>query len=295
MAETQELAGVEISNPDKILFPKSGITKLHLAQYYVEVAEYMLPHLHNRPISMQRFPNGIAKPGFYQKERSEHFPKFVKPVRVKLKTEGSKTYVLVHNEQTLAFLANQGNIPIHIWLSQKGNINKPNKIIWDLDPTDADFEKVREGAFLLRDFFKECAGIEPFIKTTGSRGLHIVIPIKAENSFTKVRNTAKKLADALAKKHPELFTTEMLKKERGKNVFVDYLRNGFAQTAVAPYSVRPKEGAPVAMPIHWEQLENNEFNSQSYTIKNAIKHLEKTGDIWKDMYSKPYDLKDLHI
>lgn len=295
MSESAEIAGVEITHPDKILFPKSGITKLQLAAYYVAVADYMLPHLENRPISMQRFPNGIGKPGFYQKERTEHAPKFVKPVRVKLKTEGSKTYVLVHNEQTLAYLANQSNIPIHTWLSRKGNINKPDVVIWDLDPTDNDFEKVREGAFLLRDFFKECAGIEPFLKTTGSRGLHIVIPIKPENSFLKVRQTAKKLADELAKKHPKLLTTEMLKASRGKKVFVDYLRNGFAQTAVAPYSVRAKEGATVSMPIHWKQIEDKKFDSQHYNIQNALTHLKKTGDIWKNIYTKPYKLEDLHI
>ncbi|MGZ5243851.1 MAG: non-homologous end-joining DNA ligase [Bacteroidia bacterium] len=295
MSKTEELAGVEISSPDKILFPKSGITKLQLAEYYALVSGYILPHLYNRPISMQRFPNGIAKPGFYQKERSENFPDFVKPVRVKLKTEGSKTYILVNNTKTLVFLANQSNIPIHTWLSQKGNINKPNVIIWDLDPNDSDFEKVREGAFLMRDFFKETANIEPFIKTTGSRGLHIVIPIKPENTFLKVRKLAKKLADELAHKHPKLFTTVMLKKDRGKKVFVDYLRNGFAQTAVSPYSVRPKEGAPVAMPIYWKQLEGNDLNAQHYTIENALAHLKKHGDIWKDMYKKPYKLEDLHI
>ena len=295
MSESTEIAGVEISSPDKILFPKTGITKLELAQYYAAVADYILPHLKDRPISMQRFPSGIGKPGFYQKERTENAPKFVKPVRVKLKEEGSKTYVLVHNTETLVYLANQNNIPIHTWLSQKGNLNKPNLVIWDLDPNDGDFEKIREGAFLLRDFFKENANIEPFIKTTGSRGLHIVIPIKPENTFLKVRNTAKKLADTLAQKHPKLFTTEMLKAARGKKVFVDYLRNGFAQTAVAPYSVRAKEGAPVAMPIHWEQLEDKSFNSQHYTIKNAIPHLEKTGDLWKRIYDKPFDVKDLHI
>lgn len=295
MRKTAEVAGVEISSPDKILFPKTGITKRQLAEYYAAVSEYILPHLHNRPISMQRFPNGIAKPGFYQKERSDYFPAFVKPVRVKLKNEGSKTYVLVHNTETLVYLANQSNIPIHTWLSRKGNINKPDLVIWDLDPTDASFEKVREGAFLMRDFFKESFKIEPYLKTTGSRGLHIVIPIKPENSFTTVRKLAKQIADDFAAKHPKLFTTEMLKKERGKKVFVDYLRNSFAQTAVAPYAVRPKEGAPVAMPIHWKQLGDKDFDSQHYNIGNALDHLKKTGDIWKDLYKKPIDLSDLHI
>ncbi|RYY28879.1 MAG: hypothetical protein EOO04_08000 [Chitinophagaceae bacterium] len=167
MSAPAKISGVEISHPDKILFPKSGITKLELVEYYVAVADYMLPHLQNRPITMQRFPNGIGKIGFYQKERSENAPNYVKPVRVKLKNEGSKTYILVHNNSTLAYLANQANIPIHTWLSRKGNINKPDMVIWDLDPNDDDFEKVREGAFLLRDFFKEYAGIEPFLKTTG--------------------------------------------------------------------------------------------------------------------------------
>lgn len=282
---------IEISSPDKILFPESKITKEELVDYYVNVAPYMVPHLENRPLTMIRYPQGIGEKGFFQKEASEHFPDYIKRVKVKLKNGEPKVYATINNAATLAYLANMYCIPMHNWLSRKGKINHPDMIIWDLDPSDTDFEKVRKSAFLLKDFLANELGLTPFIKTSGSRGLHVTLPIVTDYSFTKARNFALKVSEAIVSKYPELMTVEMQKKDRGDKVFVDYLRNAFSQSAVAPYSVREKEGAPVAMPISWEELKDKNLNSQSFNIKNSLPHLKKQGDLWKDLHKKPQKLE----
>lgn len=283
---------VKLSHPEKVLFPESGITKQDIADYYEQVAPYMLRHLEDRPISMQRFPSGIDHQGFYQKEAPDYFPDYVKRAKVKLKNGESKEYVMVNNTETLLYLTNIASIPVHTWLSKKGKLNNPDMMVWDFDPSDKDFEKVREAAFIAREFFN-AADIEPFLKTTGSRGLHIIIPIKPDEGFNQVRKLARKISARLAKQHPELLTVETLKDERGKKVFVDYLRNGFAQTAVAPYSVRPKEGAPVATPITWEELKDKKLHAQSFTIQNILPRLKKKGDLFEDLHKHAYSFKAL--
>lgn len=292
MAKKNKVEEVELSHPDKVLFPESGITKQDIADYYEAVANYMLPHLKDRPISMQRFPNGIDHQGFYQKEAPDYFPDYIKRAKVKLKNGESKEYVMVNNAETLTYLTNIGCIPIHTWLSKKGKLNNPDMLVWDFDPSDKDFEKVREAAFIAREFFNK-ADIEPFLKTTGSRGLHIIIPIKPDTGFTQVRALARKISAKLAKQHPDLMTTETLKDERGHRVFVDYLRNGFAQTAVAPYSVRPKEGAPVAAPISWEELEDKKLDAQTFTIHNTPARLKKKGDLLAHLHQHAFSFKAL--
>jgi bifunctional non-homologous end joining protein LigD len=286
--KTASPSPVKISHPDKVLFPESGITKQDLADYYLAIAPYMLPHLEDRPISMQRYPNGIGHSGFFQKEASDYFPDYIKQLRVKLKNGESKCYVRIANAETLVYLANQGNIPVHTWLSRKGKLNNPDMIIWDLDPSDGDFEKVRKSAFIVKKKLEEY-GLDPWLKTTGSRGLHLALPIKPLFNYTKIRDFAKKLAEEVAGENPELLTTETSIAARGDKVFVDYLRNGFAQTAIAPYSVRAKENAPVAMPLEWAELKKKSLNAQSFNIHNALQRMKKTGDVWKDFYKKPYD------
>jgi bifunctional non-homologous end joining protein LigD len=165
-------------------------------------------------------------------------------------------------------------------------------IIWDFDPTDGDFEKVRKGAFILYEKFMK-HGIEPFLKTTGSRGLHVILPIEPEVSFLKTRTLAKKIADFITKENPVLLTTEFEISERGNKVFVDYLRNGFAQTAIAPFSVRARENAPISAPITWKQLESNKMHSQYYNIQNILPRLKKQGELFNNLHSKPYSLKEI--
>jgi bifunctional non-homologous end joining protein LigD len=283
---------VKITHPDKVLFPKSGITKGDLVNYYTSVAEWMLPHLHGRPISIQRYPEGIGQQNFFQKEASEYFPSFVKRQKVKLRTGESKQYITVENVETLAYLANLGTIPLHTWLSCKGHLNTPDMLIWDFDPSDKSFDKAREGAFIARDILKK-AGITPFLKTTGSRGLHVIVALEPQANYTKVRSLAQKISVRMAKENPKLLTTAFEKADRGNRVFVDYLRNGFAQTAIAPYSVRAIENAPVAAPITWKELEKEEINAQAFNISNIVKRLHETGDLLKDLHQRPYKLEEI--
>jgi bifunctional non-homologous end joining protein LigD len=285
---------MEISHPEKILFGNSGITKLQLAEYYAFVYPYMKIHIDGRPISMERFPNGIYKGGFYQKEAADYFPSYIKRVRVPLKTQPTKQFITIDNPQTLIFLANQANIPVHAWLSRRGRLTKPDLLVWDFDPNDRDFEKVRECAFLAKALLRKYK-IDPFLKLTGSNGVHLVVPILPNQIFEKVKSFALHVAEILVQNRPDLMTLEMSKSERGDKVFVDYLRNSYAATAVAPYSVRPRENAPVAMPITWKELESNKIKADSFNIGNALKRIKAKGDIWKDFFKKPLDLRSITI
>ena len=279
---------IEVGHAEKILFPETGITKQQLIDYYIAAAPYMLPHLHGRPISMQRFPDGISHEGFYQKSAPEYYPSFIK--RIKIKLDGAvKLFITVENISTLAYLATQADIPVHTWLSRRGKLNYPDTVIWDLDPSKNDFEMVREGAFMLKEQL-ESAGLNPFVKTTGSRGVHILVPVKANKAFLKVRNFARKIAEEMVVKEPKVFTTETRKAKRDGKIFIDYLRNGYGQTAAAPYSVRALEGAPVAAPLTWKELENNKINPQTFTILNILPRLKKEGDIWKGIYIEGQEL-----
>jgi bifunctional non-homologous end joining protein LigD len=283
---------MDISHPDKILFGESGITKKQLAEYYTEVYPYMKIHVAGRPISMERFPNGIHKPGFYQKEAADYFPDYIKRVRVPLKTQPPKQFITIENVETLIFLANQANIPIHTWLSRRGSLKKPDILIWDFDPTDDDFEKVRECAFLAKEIL---AGfkLEPFLKLTGSSGVHLAVPITPSQEFEEVKRFARFVAEKLAMQRSDLMTLEMTKADRDNKVFVDYLRNSYAATAAAPYSVRPRENAPVAMPITWTELKNKNIRAGTFTIGNALKRIRQKGELWIDFYKKPVDLKSI--
>lgn len=272
---------VETSNLDKVFFPGNNITKGDLIDYYESVSDYILPYLKDRPLMMQRFPDGIMEEGFYQKEAGEYFPEWIETKRVD-KEGGAVNQVICNNSSTLRYLVNQGTICFHTWLSTKDQLRKPDKFIIDLDPPKGDFEIVRESALALHAFFEK-AGIEVFLMTTGSKGLHIVLPLRAASDFDSVRDAGKKLGEMMAKAHPDLFTMEQRKNKRGGKLYFDIQRNAYAQTGVAPYSVRPITGAPVATPLSWDELKRSSLNSQSYHLKNIKNRLTQKEDPWKGM------------
>ena len=280
---------VNVSNPEKVLFPKDGYTKTDLVVYYDRIAPYMLPHLEDRPISMQRFPDGIDEESFFQKEIPEYFPDYFERLNVGLEKGVDKQYGMINNKEGLLYLANMASIHIHTWMSRKGSLKKPDKIVWDLDPMDDDFEKVRTGARLLRYLLNELH-LEIFIKLTGSRGVHLVIPIEQEYSTKEVFDFSKSVSSFIAGKLPQFFTVEFTRSKRGKKLFVDFHRNRYAQTAIAPYSVRALDGAPVAMPITWEELDDENIHPQSFNIKNAFDRLDEKGDAWKDFFKRPQSI-----
>lgn len=262
-----KIAGIEITHPDKILFPRKKISKLQMIQYYDKIADKMLPYLKERPLSLHRFPNGIQEEGFYQKNAGDYFPSFIK--RVEIKTEqGSNTQVICNNKKTLIYLANQGTIGFHTWLSKQDKLERPDKIVFDLDPSQNDFKKVKEAARYIRAFLKE-KNIDPKLMTTGQHGLHVWYTVRRTKTFDTVREEVKEMAEELEHKHPDLLTTAVRKNKRENKIFLDYLRNAYAQTSVCPYSLRPNESAGIAMPISWEDLEKTK-SSNEFTLSDFI-------------------------
>jgi bifunctional non-homologous end joining protein LigD len=281
-----------LSNLNKEYFPEQGITKGDLIEYYRRAADIMLPHLQGRPISMQRFPDGIKDSGFYQKEVPDYFPDWIDRASIQVEEDNTKQdQVVIDNPATLVYLVNQGMITPHIWLSRKDLIDYPDKLIFDLDPPGDDFEAVRQGAQLMYDILDEL-GLANFVMTTGSKGLHVVIPLDRSEDFDTVREFASDLARVMARRYPNELTVEMRKNKRKGRVFLDYLRNSYAQTSVAPYAVRAKPGAPVATPLEWDELSDSDLGSQSYNIKNIFRRLGQKEDPWKNMLAGASSIKE---
>lgn len=274
----------QISKKDKLLFPESGITKFDIAEYYDAVAQYMLPFLKDRPITMQRFPAGITAKGFFQKNASDHFPDWIERVKVK-KKDGWLTQIICNSKEALIYLADQYVITFHITLSRKDAINFPDKLVFDLDPPQGGFELVKKGAIALRSLLENDLAFKTYIMTSGSKGLHLIVPLQQKEEFIEVHEFAMNCANYLAYINPEEFTTEIRKKERKGRLYIDSLRNSYMQTSVAPYSVRATENASVATLLDWSELNTIGLHAQSFTIKNILKRLEKVENPWKDLES----------
>ncbi|WP_424359212.1 non-homologous end-joining DNA ligase [Methanocella sp. MCL-LM] len=289
---TTDSPTVELSHPDKVLFPDDGITKQELADYFRDVAEFMLPHVRDRPMTLQRFPSGIGEPGFFQKEAPSYLPEWMDTVTFALRDEGrEQRQILCNSAATLAYMANQGTITQHVWLSRADRLEYPDRMIFDLDPAEEDFGIVKFAANTLRAKLKHL-GIPAFPMTTGSRGLHVVVPLDRSADFDTVRAWAAEFARKLAWSVPDSFTTELRKESRGDRLFIDYTRNAYGQTTVAPYTIRAKKGAPVATPVSWDELEDLE-SSQAYNLRNVVKHLREAGDPWKDIDRHAVRIKPL--
>lgn len=269
---------IELSSLDKPFFPGEGLTKGDLVDYYRRVAEVMLPHLEGRPLTLHRFPEGIEGEGFFQQNTPAYFPEWID--RVTVEKEGGETVHVVCNEAaTLVYLANQNCVTPHAWLSRTGHLRRPDRLVFDLDPPDDRFELVRRAARSIRELL-EALGLVPFLMTTGSRGLHVVAPLVPEADFDAVRAFAHAAAELLAARHPDALTVEQRKDKREGRLFLDYLRNAYGQTAVPPYAVRAKAGAPVATPLSWDELEGPALTARRYTIQNLFHRLGQKSDPW---------------
>jgi bifunctional non-homologous end joining protein LigD len=280
---------LEISNPDKVLFPDDGITKAELADYYRAVAPVMLPQVRDRPLMLQRFPHGIGRPGFVQKEAS-HFPDWISRIEV-AKQRGTVTHVVANDAATLVYLADQACITLHPWLSRGDRLRFPDQLIFDLDPSSDDLAPVVAGAGALRGLLLELT-LTPFVKTTGSRGLHIVVPLARSADFDTVRRFAGDVATVLIARDPDALTLEGRKENRRGRVYVDIQRNAYAQTAVAPYSVRALTGAPVAAPLFWEELDEPNFHPRRHTLRTMASRMSERGDPWARMFRRARSLRE---
>lgn len=283
---------VEITHPDKVLFPKEKITKKELADYYGKVSKLMLPHIKDRPISMKRYPRGITQPGFFQKNAPQGMPKWVKTATVQRQEKETTEMVLCNDKASLVWLANQNCITPHIWLSRIDKPQYPDRLVFDLDPPPRKgFAAIVEGALLLRDILQKKYKLKAFVTTTGSKGLHVVVPIKRKHRFDEVRKFAKQVAEMLVVADPKKYTTHIRKEQRKGRLYIDVMRNGKGQTVMAPYAVRPKDGAPVATPLSWDELKSPSLRADSFNIRNIGKRLSKNPWAGMDRSAKTLVLK----
>jgi bifunctional non-homologous end joining protein LigD len=276
---------VPITHPEKVLFPADGVTKGDLVAYYRAVAGRMLPLVDGRPVTLQRFPDGIGRGGFLQKQVGRHFPDWIERVtapnrRTRQATVREQvTYVVCRHPDDLAYLANQGCVTPHVWLSRTPDIHHPDQMVFDLDPASDDLGVLRAAASSLRALLEEL-GLAAYLKSSGSRGLHVVVPLvpAADTDTVKVFSIA--VAEALANRYPDDFTTEGRIANRHGRLYLDIGRNGYAQTMAAPYAVRARPGAPVSVPLDWSELDG--FQPGGHTVRDIADRLDAP-DPWAGM------------
>jgi len=280
---------VKVTNLTKVLFPRDGITKQDLIEYYKRIATWMLPHLRDRPLALERYPDGIEKQSFFQKEAAANYPKWIERVTVK-KVGGTVRHVVCNNAATLVYLANQACITPHMWLSRVEKLNYPDQMVFDLDPSRDDFDAVKETARSIGELLEKL-DLPAYLKTTGSRGLHIAVPLKQEEDFDAVRAFARQVAEIVAGQASNERTMEQRKEKRRGRVFLDVNRNAYAQHMAAAYAVRARAGAPVSAPLEWKELDRKDLRPDGVTIRNVFEPLEKLGDVWKDFARRAVSLK----
>jgi bifunctional non-homologous end joining protein LigD len=290
MADTEVRAGrrrVRISHPEKVLFPDDGITKLDLANYYAAVAPAMVEHTRDRPLNLWRWNDGIAKDVVVQQAIPKGAPEWVRRVTVSRRKGGEITKVVGGEAATLVWLANQNCITPHVWTARADRPDQPDRIVFDFDPPDegdGHFEAIRAGALAIGDLLRE-RGLSPHAMTSGSRGIHVVAPLRRGPDSDTVRTVAGELAEEVAARLPDQLTTSWRKEGRGGRVLVDAARNTYAQTAVAAYAVRAKPGAPVATPLEWDELSDPDLTPRRWTLATVPGRLEERGDPWKGIAS----------
>lgn len=283
---------IVLTNPDKILFPKSKITKADFVDYYTQIAQTMVPFIKGHLLTMLRFPDGIDEQKFFQKQVPEHFPDWVARVPVPLKTiKKTDDYVLCNDPETLVYLANYVCVP-HMWLSCFDKLDLPDRIVFDLDPANKKgFNVARVLALRLQKILNDL-GLEAFPMLTGSSGMHVIVPIKRTKPFDEVRVFAQSVAQLLVDEYPKLYTLEMSVAKRGTRVFIDTLRNSFGATSVAPYAIRDKEGAPVATSISWDEVHDSKLSSQRYNYQTIFKKLAHEPDPWANFAKSAVSLTE---
>jgi bifunctional non-homologous end joining protein LigD len=270
---------VEVTHPERVLFPDAGVTKGDVVEYYRRIADLLLPHVAGRPLVVQRFPEGIDKAGFYQKNTPRHAPDWLDTVELRTAEGGSTRYPVVDDEAGLAFLANYGSVVLHTLLNTADEPERPVEVIWDLDPSSDDLDVVRDAARHLRDVL-DGLGLRPRVKSSGSRGLHVLVDVVGPADYDLTRAFALAVAEQVVAREPDRFTVAFHKKERRGRLFIDVLRNGRAAHAVAPYSLRARPEAPVAAPLSWDEALSADFHPRRITIANVFRRLGQIDDPW---------------
>ena len=278
-----------ITHPEKVLFPEDGITKGELASYHETIAPVMLPHIRGRPVTMERYPAGIGAKGFFQKDVSKGFPEWLSRVEVP-KKDGKVRHLLVPDKRSLLWLANQNCITPHVWTSRAPNLYHPDLCVFDLDPSGEAPDILRAAALGLRDLLDEL-GLSSWVKTSGSKGFHIVVPLDPKAGFDEVSRFAHAVGTLLVERDPKNLTQEFSKVDRGGRIFIDTGRNGYSATFAAAYAVRPKPGAPVSAPCAWEDLQRGEVGPRTFTLRTMPSRIAEVGDLWSDMRKRGRSLR----
>ncbi|HZC73796.1 MAG TPA: non-homologous end-joining DNA ligase [Jatrophihabitans sp.] len=274
---------VEVTHADRVIFPDDGITKGDVVAYYRRVAPAMLRLVRDRPLTLQRFPRGIAAQGFIQQDIADSgAPDWLDRVEVPKQSGGTVVHAVANRADALAWLANQNCLTPHVWLARTRRLDHPDLMVFDLDPSDRRFVHVRDTAFALRDVLTDL-GFTPHVQLTGSRGVHVVAPLSGESDFDHVRAFARDVAEFVAADDPAHRTTAARKAARGDRVYLDIMRNGYAQTTVAPYAVRARPGAPVATPLEWDELAARGVRADRFTVRTLPRRLDDGAEPWRNL------------
>jgi bifunctional non-homologous end joining protein LigD len=274
-------SGDVITHPEKVLFPDDGITKGDLAAYYQAIAPAILPHLRDRPVTMERYPAGIGEKGFWQKDVSKGFPAWLQRVEVP-KKDGVVHHAVVTDTRSLLWVTNQNTITPHVWTSRLPDLNFPDICVFDLDPSADDAAAVRAAAIGLRDLLEKL-GLPSWIKTSGSKGYHIVVPLDGKTAMGAAARFANAVGTMFVSLAPDRLTQEFSKADRGGRIYVDTGRNGYSATFAAAYTVRARRGAPVSAPCTWEEIERGEIEPTTFTLRNMPGRVAQAGDLWADL------------
>ena len=278
-----------ITHPEKVLFPEDGITKGDLAAYYEMVAPVMLPHIRARPVTMERYPAGIGKKGFWQKDVVKGFPAWLERAEVP-KKDGTVHHPLITDTRSLLWVANQNTITPHVWTSRAPDLMHPDVGVFDLDPSREDPEMLRAASVALRELLEEL-GLPCWVKTSGSKGFHIVTSLDGKTPMSEAAGFAHAVARLLVGRYPKQLTLEFHKKDRAGRILVDTGRNDYSATFAAAYAVRPKAGAPVSAPCTWDEVITGEVGPATFTVRNMAARIEKVGDVWVDLKKRRRSLR----
>lgn len=270
-----------ITHPEKVLFPGDGITKGELAAYYDAVAAVMVPHVRRRPVTMERFPSGIDGKGFIHKDVIKGFPEWLQRVEAP-KKGGRVHYALANDRRSLQWMANQNAITLHVWPSRTPRLDRPDLCVLDLDPSHEDLDELRDAMRALRIVLEEL-GHASWVKTSGSKGFHVVVPQPSGATFDDSAALAERVAGLLVERRPRLFTLEFAKADRGGRIYVDTARNRPGATFAAVYTVRARPGAPVSAPCTWDEVEQGTVEPRTFTLRTMAERLARAGDLWRDL------------
>jgi bifunctional non-homologous end joining protein LigD len=272
---------VPVSHPERVVFDGAGLTKLDLVRYLADVAEAMVPHVRDRPLALHTFPKGVGGEGYFAKNVPRHFPDWVATVDVPKREGGTIRQVLGNDAATLAYLGGQNAVALHIWTSRADRLERPDRLVFDLDPSVQRFAEVRAAARQAGELLRDL-GLRPYAMTTGSRGLHVVAPLQRRADFDDVHAFGRDVAARLAAEHPDRLTSEFRREKRGERIYLDVNRTAYGQHAIAPYSPRALPNAPVATPLEWDELDDSDLDPQGWTIATVLDRLaEHGGDPWR--------------